>query len=182
MLFAVGALSGTILSFEIGLLWPGLMSSYGDVIGLPFALEGIAFFVEAVFIGIYLYGWGRLSPRVHLNTLIPIMISGAFGTFCIISVNAWMNAPAGFDLDANGEVVDVVDQWRARRDDHHVPGGDVPRRGRPVRRQRGVGRPNGPQVADRRSGDRSSRDRARRSRSNSMRPRSRPDSTVGGSR
>lgn len=107
VLFAVGAVSGTILSFEMGLLWPGLMSTYGDVIGLPFALEGIAFFTEAVFIAIYLYGWGRLSPRVHLNTLIPIMISGAFGTFCIISVNAWMNAPAGFDLDANGEVIDV---------------------------------------------------------------------------
>ena len=107
VLFAVGAVSGTILSFEMGLLWPGLMSKYGDVIGLPFALEGIAFFVEAIFIGIYLYGWDRLSPRVHLNTLIPIMISGAFGTFCIISVNAWMNAPAGFDLDANGEVVNV---------------------------------------------------------------------------
>lgn len=107
VLFAVGAVSGTILSFEMGLLWPGLMSKYGDVIGLPFALEGIAFFTEAVFIAIYLYGWGRLSPRVHLNTLIPIMISGAFGTFCIISVNAWMNAPAGFDLDANGDVVNV---------------------------------------------------------------------------
>ncbi len=107
VLFAVGAVSGTILSFEMGLLWPGLMSTYGDVIGLPFALEGIAFFTEAVFIGIYLYGWGRLSPRVHLNTLIPIMIAGAFGTFCIISVNAWMNAPAGFSLDAAGEVVDV---------------------------------------------------------------------------
>ena len=107
VLFAVGAVSGTILSFEMGLLWPGMMSTYGDVIGLPFALEGIAFFTEAVFIAIYLYGWGRLSPRVHLNTLIPIMISGAFGTFCIISVNAWMNAPAGFDLDAAGEVVDV---------------------------------------------------------------------------
>jgi len=107
VLFAVGAVSGTILSFEMGLLWPGMMSTYGDVIGLPFALEGIAFFIEAVFIAIYLYGWGRLSPRVHLNTLIPIMISGAFGTFCIISVNAWMNAPAGFDIDADGEVINV---------------------------------------------------------------------------
>ena len=107
VLFAVGAVSGTILSFEMGLLWPGMMSTYGDVIGLPFALEGIAFFIEAVFIAIYLYGWGRLSPRVHLNTLIPIMISGAFGTFCIISVNAWMNAHAGFDLDADGEVINV---------------------------------------------------------------------------
>ena len=107
VLFAVGAVSGTILSFEMGLLWPRFMSSYGDVIGLPFALEGIAFFLEAVFIGIYLYGWGRLRPEVHLRTLIPIMASGLFGTFCILAVNAWMNAPAGFDVDATGNVTDV---------------------------------------------------------------------------
>lgn len=108
VLFAVGAVSGTILSFEMGLLWPGLMSKYGDVIGLPFALEGIAFFLEAVFIGIYLYGWDRLPPKVHLNTLIPIIASGAFGTFCILSVNAWMNNPAGFTEDpVTGEVTDV---------------------------------------------------------------------------
>lgn len=106
VLFAVGAVSGTILSFEMGLLWPGLMSTYGDVIGLPFALEGIAFFLEAVFLGIYLYGWDRLPPSVHLKTLIPIMASGAFGTFCIMAVNAWMNAPTGFTLE-NGEVTDV---------------------------------------------------------------------------
>ncbi len=71
VLFAVGAVSGTILSFEMGLLWPGLMSTYGDVIGLPFALEGVAFFLEAIFLGIYLYGWGRLRPEVHLRTLDP---------------------------------------------------------------------------------------------------------------
>jgi cytochrome bd ubiquinol oxidase subunit I len=106
VLFAVGAVSGTILSFEMGLLWPGLMSQYGDVIGLPFALEGIAFFVEAIFIGIYLFGADRLSPRVHLLTLVPMMVSGAFGTFCILAVNSWMNAPSGFRLD-NGKVVDV---------------------------------------------------------------------------
>lgn len=106
VLFAVGAVSGTILSLEMGLLWPGLMSNYGDVIGLPFALEGIAFFVEAIFIGIYLYGWDRLPPTVHLNTLWPIMISGLFGTFCVLAVNAWMNAPAGFTL-VDGEVTDV---------------------------------------------------------------------------
>src|SRR4029079_13365076 len=76
VLFAVGAVSGTILSFEMGLLWPGLMSQYGDVIGLPFALEGIAFFVEAIFIGIYLYGWERLPPKVHLRTLIPMIAAG----------------------------------------------------------------------------------------------------------
>jgi len=106
VLFAVGAVSGTILSFEMGLLWPGLMSTYGDVIGLPFALEGIAFFLEAVFLGIYLYGWDRLPPSVHLKTLIPIMVSGAFGTFCIMAVNAWMNAPTGFTLE-NGQITDV---------------------------------------------------------------------------
>ncbi len=97
VLFAVGAVSGTILSFEMGLLWPKLMSTYGDAIGLPFALEGIFFFLEAIFIGIYLYGWDRLPPKVHLNTLIPIALSGVFGTFCVLAVNAWMNAPAGID-------------------------------------------------------------------------------------
>jgi cytochrome d ubiquinol oxidase subunit I len=107
VLFAVGAVSGTILSFEMGLLWPGLMSTYGDVIGLPFALEGVAFFLEAIFLGIYLYGWGRLPPEVHLRTLIPIMASGLFGTFCILAVNAWMNAPAGFTLLPDGTVTDV---------------------------------------------------------------------------
>lgn len=107
VLFAVGAVSGTILSFEMGLLWPVLMSTYGDVIGLAFALEGIAFFLEAIFLGIYLYGWGRLRPEVHLRTLIPIMLAGLFGTFCILSVNAWMNAPSGFTLLPDGTVTDV---------------------------------------------------------------------------
>ncbi|NNE10844.1 MAG: cytochrome ubiquinol oxidase subunit I [Ilumatobacter sp.] len=107
VLFAVGAVSGTILSFEMGLLWPGMMSTYGDVIGLPFALEGIAFFLEAIFLGIYLYGWGRLRPEVHLRTLIPIMLAGLFGTFCILAVNAWMNAPSGFTLQPDGTVTDV---------------------------------------------------------------------------
>lgn len=106
VLFAVGAVSGTILSFEMGLLWPGLMSHYGDVIGLPFALEGISFFTEAIFLGIYLYGWGRLPPRLHLAALVPMMIAGITGTFCILAVNAWMNAPAGFTL-VNGVVTDV---------------------------------------------------------------------------
>ena len=111
VLFAVGAVSGTILSFEMGLLWPELMRTYGDVIGLPFAFEGIAFFLEAIFIGIYLYGWDRLPPRVHLLTLVPIAVSGVVGTFCIISVNAWMNTPTGFRL-VDGEVTDV-DPWAA---------------------------------------------------------------------
>jgi cytochrome d ubiquinol oxidase subunit I len=116
VLFAVGAVSGTILSFEMGLLWPGLMREYGDVIGLPFAFEGLAFFTEAIFLGAYLYGWNRLPPRVHLATLVPIAVSGVVGTFCILSVNAWMNSPSGFRLVDDGaagsRVVDV-DPWAA---------------------------------------------------------------------
>jgi cytochrome d ubiquinol oxidase subunit I len=111
VLFAVGAVSGTILSFEMGMLWPELMRTYGDVIGLPFALEGIAFFIEAIFIGIYLYGWGRLPGRVHLLMLVPISVSGLVGTFCILAVNGWMNSPAGFRM-VDGEVTDV-DPWAA---------------------------------------------------------------------
>jgi cytochrome bd ubiquinol oxidase subunit I len=106
VLFAVGAVSGTILSFEFGILWPEFMRKWGDVIGLPFALEGIAFFLEAIFIGIYLYGWDRLPPKVHVSMLIPVSVAGAFGTFCILCVNSWMNAPSGFDY-INGKVTNV---------------------------------------------------------------------------
>jgi cytochrome d ubiquinol oxidase subunit I len=106
VLFAIGAVSGTILSFEMGILWPGLMGPYGDVIGLPFALEGIAFFTEAIFLGIYLYGWDRLPPKVHYRMLLPIAAAGLVGTFCILSVNAWMQSPSGFRI-VDGEVVDV---------------------------------------------------------------------------
>lgn len=106
VLFAIGAVTGTVLSFEMGLLWPGLMSKYGDVMGLAFALEGISFFVEAIFIGIYLYGWDRIPPKIHSLMLVPIMIAGACGTFFVLSVNAWMNAPTGFDI-VNGEVANV---------------------------------------------------------------------------
>lgn len=106
VLFAIGAVSGTILSFEMGILWPEFMRKWGDVIGLPFALEGIAFFIEAIFIGIYLYGWGRLPGRTHSLMLIPIAASGAFGTFCVLAVNAWMNSPSGFDIEG-GDVVNV---------------------------------------------------------------------------
>jgi cytochrome d ubiquinol oxidase subunit I len=111
VLFAVGAVSGTILSFEMGLLWPGLMDRFGQVIGLPFTLEGFAFFVEAIFIGIYLYGWDRMSPRAHLLSGIPVLLAGAAGTFFVVSANAWMNQPRGFDLES-GEVVGV-DPWAA---------------------------------------------------------------------
>ncbi|WP_371778416.1 cytochrome ubiquinol oxidase subunit I [Streptosporangium subroseum] len=111
VLFAVGAVSGTILSFEMGLLWPGLMGTYGQVIGLPFAMEGIAFFVEAIFLGVYLYAWDRLSPRAHLLSGVPILIAGVASAFFVVSANAWMNQPVGFDLE-NGRVTGV-DPWRA---------------------------------------------------------------------
>ena len=115
VLFAIGAVSGTVLSFEMGLLWPGLMGPFGDVLGLPFAFEGLSFFVEAIFLGIYLYGWGRMPPRRHLLMLVPMATAGVVGTFCVISVNAWMNAPAGFTM-VGGEVTDV-DPWAAMFND-----------------------------------------------------------------
>ncbi len=111
VLFAIGAVTGTVLSFEMGLLWPELMSTYGDVMGLAFALEGVSFFIEAIFIGIYLYGWDRLPPKLHSLMLVPIMMAGASGTFFVLSVNAWMNSPTGFDTITNAageiEVINV---------------------------------------------------------------------------
>jgi cytochrome d ubiquinol oxidase subunit I len=111
VLFAVGAVSGTILSFEMGLLWPGLMATYGQVIGLPFAMEGIAFFIEAIFLGIYLYAWDRLPPRAHLLSGIPIVVAGVASAFFVVTANAWMNQPRGFDLA--GGTVSGVDVWAA---------------------------------------------------------------------
>ena len=105
-LFAVGVITGTILSFEMGLLWPNFTATFGSVFGLGFAVEGFSFFVEAIFIGIYVYGWDRLSPRAHFASGIPIVISGFTGSLMVISVNAWMNHPTGFRL-SGGEVVDV---------------------------------------------------------------------------
>ncbi|WP_182524693.1 cytochrome ubiquinol oxidase subunit I [Nocardioides dongkuii] len=109
VLFAIGAVSGTVLSFEMGLLWPGLMGTYGDVLGLPFAFEGLAFFLEAIFLGIYLYGWGRMPPRRHLLMIVPMAFMGIFGAFCVIAVNAWMNVPVGFDV-VDGRVTNI-DPW-----------------------------------------------------------------------
>jgi cytochrome d ubiquinol oxidase subunit I len=111
VLFAVGAVSGTILSFELGLLWPGMMGTYGQLVGLPFALEGFAFFIEAIFVGIYLYGWDRLSPRTHVWTALPVMVAGVASAFFVVSANAWMNQPRGFTL-VDGHVADV-NPWRA---------------------------------------------------------------------
>ena len=115
VLFAIGAVSGTVLSFEMGLLWPGLMGRFGDVLGLPFAFEGLSFFIEAIFLGIYLYGWDRLPPRRHVLMLIPMAVAGVVGTFCVVSVNAWMNDPVGFRI-VDGEVTDVQ-PWRAMFND-----------------------------------------------------------------
>src|SRR5690242_10591782 len=105
ILFAVGVVTGTILSFEFGLLWPNFMATFGEVFGIAFGLEGISFFVEAIFIAIYVYGWQRLSPRAHFLTGIPIVISGFAGSFNVIAVNGWMNDPQGFDI-VDGKVVD----------------------------------------------------------------------------
>jgi cytochrome d ubiquinol oxidase subunit I len=110
-LFAVGVITGTILSFEMGLLWPSFTATFGSVFGLGFAIEGFSFFLEAIFIGIYVYGWDRLSPRLHMLSAIPIIVTGFTGSFMVISVNAWMNHPSGFELVA-GKVV-AVRPWRA---------------------------------------------------------------------
>jgi cytochrome bd ubiquinol oxidase subunit I len=105
-LFAVGVITGTVLSFEMGLLWPNFTGTFGSVFGLGFAIEGFSFFLEAIFIGIYVYGWGRLSPRAHLLSGVPIVLTGFTGSLMVISVNAWMNHPGGFRLHA-GRVLDV---------------------------------------------------------------------------
>jgi cytochrome bd ubiquinol oxidase subunit I len=105
-LFAAGVVTGTILSFEMGLLWPAFTASFGSVFGLGFAIEGFSFFMEAIFIGIYIYGWNRLSPRAHFASGIPVAIAGITGSLTVISVNGWMNHPTGFQL-RGGKAVDV---------------------------------------------------------------------------
>jgi cytochrome bd ubiquinol oxidase subunit I len=107
ILFAVGVVTGTILSFELGLLWPRFMEQWGEVFGFAFAIEGLFFFLEAIFVAIYVYGWDRLSPRVHFLSGIPIALAGVGGSSSVIAVNGWMNNPQGFDLAPNGEVTDV---------------------------------------------------------------------------
>jgi cytochrome d ubiquinol oxidase subunit I len=105
-LFAAGVVTGTILSFEMGLLWPNFTGTFGGVFGLGFAIEGFSFFMEAIFIGIYIYGWNRLSPRAHFASGIPIAIAGITGSLTVIAVNGWMNHPTGFHL-RDGKAVDV---------------------------------------------------------------------------
>jgi cytochrome d ubiquinol oxidase subunit I len=105
--FVVGAITGTVLSFEMGLLWPEFMRRFGDVFGLPFALEGIFFFTEAIFIAIYIYGWKRLSGWVHFWTGVPVAIAGLGGAWSVVAANSWMNQPDGFKLNSDGTVTDV---------------------------------------------------------------------------
>jgi cytochrome d ubiquinol oxidase subunit I len=107
ILFAVGAVSGTVLSFELGLLWPGFMRFAGAVIGMPFSLEGFAFFTEAIFLGIYLYGWDRIGPRAHIAAGIVVAVSGAASAAFVVLVNAWMNAPVGFRTVAGGRLAGI---------------------------------------------------------------------------
>jgi cytochrome d ubiquinol oxidase subunit I len=106
ILFAVGAVSGTVLSFELGLLWPKFMALAGPIIGMPFSLEGFAFFTEAIFLGVYLYGWDKVSPRAHVLAGVLVAVSGAASGIFVVIANAWMNTPVGF-AQANGVLTDI---------------------------------------------------------------------------
>src|SRR4051794_16027018 len=105
--FAVGAVTGTVLSFEFGLLWPRFMGQWGDAFGVPFAFEGIFFFTEAIFISIYIFACHRLKPWTHFWTGVPIAITGILGSASVVAANAWMNSPSGFTLNSAGEIVKV---------------------------------------------------------------------------
>lgn len=105
--FAVGAVTGTVLSFEFGLLWPRFMGQWGDAFGVPFAFEGLFFLTEAVFISIYIYGWRRLSPWAHFWTGVPIVLASILGSISVVAANAWMNSPSGFTLNDAGQIVEV---------------------------------------------------------------------------
>jgi cytochrome d ubiquinol oxidase subunit I len=106
----VGAVTGTVLTFEFGLLWPKFMGRFGPAFGVPFAIEGLFFFTEAIFVAIYIYGGRRLKPWAHFWTGVPIVIAGIGGTVSVVAANAWMNEPAGFTLNQAGKVVSV-DPW-----------------------------------------------------------------------
>ncbi len=139
ILFAVGVVTGTILSFELGLLWPNFMATFGEVFGLAFGLEGFSFFIEAIFIAIYVYGWDRLPPRAHFLAGLPIVVAGFTGSLFVLAVNGWMNHPTGFDIvDGRGRehpaVGGAVQRLPVARADPHVlrrlHGRRVPRRRR----------------------------------------------------
>lgn len=106
ILFAVGAVSGTVLAFELGLLWPAFMAKAGAIIGMPFSLEGFAFFAEAIFLGLYLYGWNRLSPILHWTCGVLVALGGTLSGIFVVTANAWMNAPTGFKM-VNGKATDI---------------------------------------------------------------------------
>jgi cytochrome bd ubiquinol oxidase subunit I len=108
--FAVGAVSGTVLTFEFGLLWPKFMGTYGAAFGVPFAFEGLFFFAEAIFLAIYIFGWRRLRPWPHFWAGVPLPITGILGSVSIVAANAWMNDPSGLTLNSAGKVVQV-DPW-----------------------------------------------------------------------
>jgi cytochrome d ubiquinol oxidase subunit I len=105
--FAVGAVTGTVLSFEFGILWPKMLGRFGAAFGLGFAIEGLAFFLEAIFIGIYLYGWKRLRPKTHFLLGLVLPPVGILGAFSVLAANAWMNTPGGVTLGANGQLSSV---------------------------------------------------------------------------
>src|SRR3954453_16860319 len=109
--FAVGAVTGTVLSFEFGLLWPAFTGRFGEVFGILFAIEGLFFFTEAIFLRIYIYGWKRLSGWAHFWTGVPVVISGLGGAYSVVAVNSGMNRPGGFTLGADGSVTSV-DLWK----------------------------------------------------------------------
>jgi cytochrome bd ubiquinol oxidase subunit I len=106
ILFAVGAVSGTVVSFELGLLWPGFMKYAGSIVGMPFSMEGFAFFVEAIFLGLYLYGREKLKPFAHWLTTIPVALGGMCSGIFVVSANSWMNSPTGFKV-VDGQVTDI---------------------------------------------------------------------------
>jgi cytochrome d ubiquinol oxidase subunit I len=106
VLFAVGAVSGTVLSFELGLLWPRFMKFAGPIIGIPFSLEGFAFFTEAIFLGVYLYGWEKISARAHLAAGVVVAVSGAASAMFVVMVNAWMNTPTGITV-IGGQITEL---------------------------------------------------------------------------
>ena len=111
ILFATGAVSGTALSFQLGLLWPGFMEHAGPIIGMPFSLEGAFFFLEAIFLGLYLYGWGRIPGRLHLMFGLLVGVCGLMSGILVVAANGWMNAPAGFDW-VEGRAQNI-DPWAA---------------------------------------------------------------------
>jgi cytochrome d ubiquinol oxidase subunit I len=120
---AVGAVTGTVLSFEFGLLWPEFTGRFGEVFGVAFAIEGIFFFLEAIFMAIYIFGWKRLSGWAHFWTGVPVVVSGLGGAFSVVAVNAWMNQPDGFTLTSTGQVtnVDPIDAIFNRATAYEVP-------------------------------------------------------------